>query len=50
MNAQILTCTCQHDFQDKRYGKGKRVHNPCKKGNAIRCTVCGNEKNNPEKK
>ena len=35
----ISSCTCAHTDQDRRYGKGKRVHNPCKDGD-WRCTVC----------
>jgi hypothetical protein len=31
-------CSCVHPFQDKRYGKGIRVHNKTDK--AFRCTVC----------
>lgn len=50
MNAVIFPCTCSHEFQDSRYGKGKRVHNPAKKGAVIRCTVCNSEKPNPETK
>lgn len=38
----ILTCRCKHEFQDKRYGKHKRVHTPLAKTHgAYRCTVCG---------
>jgi len=37
---KIIKCTCSHSFQDKRYGKGKRVHNETAKG--WRCTVCSN--------
>ncbi len=41
----ILTCTCQHEFQDKVYGFGKRKFNEMKKTqthpNYARCTVCG---------
>ena len=42
----ILRCNCRHKFQDREYGNGLRVHNPCKgKDGALghwRCTVCGN--------
>jgi hypothetical protein len=38
----ILDCDCKHDFQDATYGKGKRKHNPTKKG--YRCVVCGKTK------
>ena len=37
----IKKCTCNHDFQDKRYGKAKRVMNKCAKPGEYRCTVCG---------
>lgn len=36
----ILDCTCKHEYQDKKYGAGKRVHNP-RKSNQYACTVCG---------
>lgn len=40
----IFRCTCQHEYQDKRYGKKMRVHNPKKKKvgeiQKWRCTVC----------
>jgi len=43
--AKPLPCDCQNDWQDKRYGVGKRLHNPCKskisnQRKAHRCTVC----------
>lgn len=43
---KIIECSCTHEFQDSRYGKWKRVHNPAKNDNRVkyRCTVCGNEK------
>jgi len=34
-------CTCDSTFQDKRYGKGYRLHNPDKDGGQGMCTVCG---------
>ena len=38
------TPLCESKFQDKRYGKGRRVHNPRKSDNdKPRCTVCGRE-------
>lgn len=40
----IRSCTCKHEYQDQKYGPGKRVHNPCKKGEYLRCTVCLLEK------
>jgi hypothetical protein len=43
----IRECGCKHEYQDEKYGKGKRVHNKCrpKQGEAWRCTVCGATKN-----
>jgi len=37
----IGACTCVSEYQDKLYGKGKRVKNPSKKSKDGRCTVCG---------
>ena len=37
----IGRCTCKHNWQDRKYGKGKRVKNVTTKG--YRCTVCGTE-------
>ena len=28
----IKACTCNSEYQDKRYGAGLRAHNLCKKG------------------
>ena len=39
---KVMECVCESAFQDKRYGKDQRVHNPYAKG--YRCTVCGREK------
>ena len=39
----IKTCTCNSEYQDKRYGVNRRVHNLCKKGEKARCTVCNKE-------
>jgi hypothetical protein len=39
---KIMACHCTHDYQDKRYGKGMRLHNPYAKG--YRCTFCGFQK------
>lgn len=49
----VLPCTCKSEFQDKTYGKSKRLYNlrdrQKHKGEAI-CTVCGNKVTNaPEK-
>jgi hypothetical protein len=43
----IKKCTCKHEYQDKKYGKGMRVANALqtsKQGaKKYRCTVCGAE-------
>lgn len=36
---KVLECVCEHEYQDQRYGKWQRVHNPRAKGYV--CTVCG---------
>jgi hypothetical protein len=44
---KILKCDCVHPFQDKTYGKGKRVHNSCHPKQSPpdwRCTVCSKVK------
>lgn len=43
---KILPCTCEHEDQDKMYGRGMRVHNRVDGGKAAKipvgyaCTVC----------
>lgn len=40
----VRPCKCQHEYQDGRYGKGLRLHNPAHgsgDGIAWVCTVCG---------
>lgn len=39
-------CDCKHEFQDKKYGEGIRLHTVNAKGDKFRCTVCGKEKHN----
>ncbi|MCK9267229.1 MAG: hypothetical protein M0P14_00775 [Alkaliphilus sp.] len=43
-NTAILPCSCDHIFQDKKYGNGKRLHNKARgkggTGCQWRCTVC----------
>lgn len=41
--AEILKCDCVHKWQDKRYGKGKRVANNTDTEKVFRCTVCGKD-------
>ena len=40
----ILKCDCDHEFQDKTYGKKRRVMNPTAKPDEFRCTVCRKER------
>lgn len=40
---KIITCTCIHKYQDKKYGPGKRVHNMDKGRIKGTCTVCGKQ-------
>lgn len=35
----IKQCSCEHAFQDERYGKGKRVCTKMANGQ-YKCTVC----------
>jgi len=39
-------CDCKNEFQDKRYGKGKLVHNvdSVRDKPGYKCTVCGKKK------
>lgn len=39
----VKTCSCQSVFQDKRHGKGKRIHSRRVTGKLV-CSVCGKEK------
>ena len=41
--AKVMACICDHEYQDEKYGKRRRLHNPNAKGYV--CTVCGNQKN-----
>lgn len=43
MKTAIKKCTCEHEYQDKTYGKGNRVFNLCEGKKTWRCTVCGKE-------
>lgn len=40
----ILSCDCNHPFQETRYGHGKRLHNRSGKGGKAACTVCSRSK------
>ncbi len=42
----ILLCSCKNEYQDRAFGKGKRVHNPVNKAKGselYRCTICKKE-------
>ena len=43
---KVLECVCGSSYQDKRYGKDMRLHNPkaSTNGTLWRCTVCGRER------
>jgi methionyl-tRNA synthetase len=38
----VYPCNCRNEFQDQRYGAGRRLHTESSKGD--KCTVCGNRK------
>jgi hypothetical protein len=49
MATAVKTCiaNCKHEYQDKKYGKGKRVHNLKKASTGSQeytCTVCRKER------
>ena len=39
-----IRCSCQHEQQDKMYGKGVRVHNLSMNKTKAKCTVYGSTK------
>jgi hypothetical protein len=44
MECTVRKCTCKHEYQDKVYGQGLRLHNPMAakgKQTGVKCTVCG---------
>jgi len=46
-NKVIKVCDCKSEYQDKKYGKNKRVFNKMNSTSTTvkyRCTVCGKEK------
>jgi hypothetical protein len=43
-NTEIKKCTCKNEYQDKKYGKGQRVHNFATGKEKWRCTVCLKER------
>lgn len=40
----IINCTCSHEFQDREYGKGRRVGNKIDPLEKTKYTVCGEVK------
>ena len=46
----IMSCSCEHKFQDKRYGKFIRVFNQTVNKTTYRCTVCEKQKEGRGKK
>jgi len=38
----IIICSCKSDFQDKIYGKGKRLANTKYDDKSAKCTICSN--------
>lgn len=47
MSTKLFKCRCKHEYQDKKYGKGIRLHNKTTYPNTnkgtlgeYRCTVC----------
>lgn len=47
MPAEVKPCKCKHEYQDKAYGEGKRVHSRMKNGQ-WRCSVCLNVQGMPK--
>jgi len=48
---KVITCSCPEEYQDKIYGKNKRLHNAFGKPHkGYRCTVCGKEHKDSDKK
>ena len=48
VNPKVMSCSCDHKFQDEKYGKGMRLFNRTAKtvgsSYVYRCTVCTREK------
>lgn len=41
----VSICNCKHEFQEKTYGKNRRLFNLTQSGDKGTCTVCGTIKN-----
>jgi hypothetical protein len=44
VNTKVMKCTCEHAYQDEKYGKKQRLHNKKAEKKGYRCTVCATEK------
>lgn len=46
LTTRKMRCSCEHDYQDEKYGRKIRLHNKLSKKamKNWRCTVCGKEK------
>lgn len=41
---EVHSCDCESEFQDREYGKGKRMFTVGKDHKKLTCTVCGKQK------
>ena len=44
ITTKVLPCSCANEYQDRKYGKGRRLHNKGKREGEsayFKCTVCG---------
>jgi hypothetical protein len=47
METKPFPCSCESDYQDRRYGAGRRLHNRAAVESKVpewRCTVCGTKR------
>jgi hypothetical protein len=42
-NTMVISCSCDHEFQNNEYGNGKRLANLNEKAGKANCTVCGKQ-------
>jgi hypothetical protein len=42
-STKVFKCYCESEFQDDKYGKGKRLCNLTARDGIARCTVCGKD-------
>lgn len=48
-STKVISCNCEHEYQDNRYGKGRRLHNKGKGKSpggppTWNCTICDTRK------